>query len=116
MAVDGHSIASGYLALYFSACLIFCLIFQPFRIVGGGSSGVATQNHALVEAKNLKLLMGGKELKMSTYKPGAAMEIVSLGRKEAVARRSFRTMIGKFPGMIKSKDLLVGKTRKYRGV
>lgn len=68
-----------------------------------------------MEAKNLKLLMGGKELKMSTYKPGAAVEIVSLGRKEAVARRSFGTMIGKFPGMIKSKDLLVGKTRKYRG-
>jgi hypothetical protein len=60
--------------------------------------------------------MGGKELKMSTYKPGAAMEIVSLGRKVAVARRSFGTMIGKFPGMIKSKDLLVGKTRKYSGV
>ncbi|KAJ6947810.1 hypothetical protein NC651_002233 [Populus alba x Populus x berolinensis] len=60
--------------------------------------------------------MGGKELKMSTYKPGAAMEIVSPGRKEAVAQRSFGTMIGKFPGMIKSKDLLMGKTRKYRGV
>jgi hypothetical protein len=69
-----------------------------------------------VEAKNLKLLMGGKELKMFTYKPGAAMEIVSPGRKEAAARRSFGAMIGKFPGMIKSKDLLVGKTRKYRGV
>ncbi|KAJ7012312.1 hypothetical protein NC653_002386 [Populus alba x Populus x berolinensis] len=60
--------------------------------------------------------MGGKELKMYTYKPGAAMEILSPGRKEAVAQRSFGTMIGKFPGMIKSIDLLLGKTRKYRGV
>ncbi|KAJ6947809.1 hypothetical protein NC651_002233 [Populus alba x Populus x berolinensis] len=98
MAVDGHSIAYDYL-----------VIARP--------QGPCLRSQVRENSKqNLKLLMGGKELKMSTYKPGAAMEIVSPGRKEAVAQRSFGTMIGKFPGMIKSKDLLMGKTRKYRGV
>ncbi|GLT48661.1 hypothetical protein SLA2020_222710 [Shorea laevis] len=79
--------------------------------------GYLAQSHASVVAKNLKLLMaGGKESKMATYKPGSAMAIVSLGRKEAVAQFPFMTVSGCIPGMVKSKDLFVGKTRKVMGV
>ncbi|KAK6933578.1 FAD/NAD(P)-binding domain [Dillenia turbinata] len=79
--------------------------------------GYLAQQHALVAAKNLKLLMdGGKESKMATYKPGVAMAIISLGRREAVAQFPCFTMIGCLPGSIKSKDLFVGKTRKQLGL
>ncbi|KAB5520140.1 hypothetical protein DKX38_024459 [Salix brachista] len=79
--------------------------------------GYLAQKHALVAAENLKLLMaGGKERKMSTYKPGSSTAIVSLGRRDAVAQFPYTTLIGIFPGMIKSRDLFVGKTRKQRGL
>ncbi|KAF6169307.1 hypothetical protein GIB67_013737 [Kingdonia uniflora] len=79
--------------------------------------GYLAQKHALLVAKNIKLLMkGGDEQKMITYKPAAAMALVSLGRKEAVAQFPFTTIIGCIPGMIKSKDLFVGKTRKEMGL
>ncbi|XP_021901496.1 apoptosis-inducing factor 2-like isoform X1 [Carica papaya] len=81
--------------------------------------GYIAQKHALVVAKNLKLLMGGgKESKMATYKPssGSVLAIVSLGRKEAVAQFPFTTMIGCIPGLIKSRDLFVARTRKDRGL
>ncbi|KAF8395462.1 hypothetical protein HHK36_019408 [Tetracentron sinense] len=79
--------------------------------------GYLAQRHAEVTAKNLKLLMtGGRESKMATYKPGSTMAIVSLGRKDAVAQFPFATMIGCIPGMIKSRDLFVGKTRKHMGL
>lgn len=68
-------------------------------------------------AINLKLLMGGgKESKMASYEPRSTKAIVSLGRREAVAQLSFTTTIGHIPGMIKSKDLFVGKTRKRLGL
>ncbi|PSR98791.1 Apoptosis-inducing factor like [Actinidia chinensis var. chinensis] len=79
--------------------------------------GYLAQRHALVAAKNLKLLTtGGDERKMAVYKPGWPLAIVSLGRNEAVAQIFFVTLIGCFPGMIKSKDLFVGKTRKQLGL
>lgn len=79
--------------------------------------GYLAQKHALVTAKNIKLLMDGqKESKLATYHPGSAMAIVSLGRKEAVAQFPFMTISGCIPGMIKSKDLFVTKTRKVRGL
>ncbi|XP_077230255.1 uncharacterized protein LOC143863472 [Tasmannia lanceolata] len=99
--------------------------------------GFYAQKHALVAAKNIKLLIGGikeskmktdraekvmenmKQLingKMKTYKAGKVLAIVSLGRKEALAQIPFTTMIGRIPGMIKSKDLFVGKTRKDMGI
>ncbi|PSS04994.1 Apoptosis-inducing factor like [Actinidia chinensis var. chinensis] len=79
--------------------------------------GYLAQRHATVAAKNLKLLMtGGDEQKMAVYKPGWQLAIVSLGRNEAVAQVFFVTLIGCFPGMIKSKDLFVGKTRKQLGL
>ncbi|GMH11139.1 hypothetical protein Nepgr_012980 [Nepenthes gracilis] len=81
--------------------------------------GFLAQQHASKAAKNLQILLaGGNESKMVTYKPfGSAVAIVSLGRKEGVAQFPFSiTMIGRVPGMIKSKDLFVGKTRKQLGL
>ncbi|GMP99111.1 hypothetical protein CsSME_00046725 [Camellia sinensis var. sinensis] len=80
--------------------------------------GYLAQKHALVAAKNLKLLMiGGKETKMASYHQAhSAIALVTLGRKEAVAQLPFTTLIGHIPGLIKSRDLFVGKTRKQMGL
>ncbi|KAJ7981227.1 putative Apoptosis-inducing factor [Quillaja saponaria] len=79
--------------------------------------GYLAKEQAQVAAKNLKLLMGGgKESKMATYKPHSAMAIVSLGRKDAVAQFPFMTISGRVPGLLKSGDLFVGKTRKDMGL
>lgn len=80
--------------------------------------GYLAQKHALIVAKNLKLLLttGGKESKMSIYKPNSVKVIVSLGRHDAVAQHPLTTLIGLVPGLIKSKDLYVGKTRKQLGL
>ncbi|PWA65942.1 FAD/NAD(P)-binding oxidoreductase family protein [Artemisia annua] len=75
--------------------------------------GYFAKKQASVAAKNLKLLLsGGNESKMLAYKPSSAKTFVSLGRNDAVAQLSLTTMIGLVPGLIKSKDLFVGKTRK----
>lgn len=68
-------------------------------------------------AKNLKMLMVGKEGKMERYvarTPTTAM--VSLGRKQAVAQFSITTISGILPALIKSRDLFVGNTRKQLGL
>nr|AAU90294.2 Pyridine nucleotide-disulphide oxidoreductase, putative [Solanum demissum] len=72
----------------------------------------------ITDIKNLKLLMrGGKESKLAIYEPRPSPKIiVSLGRQDAVAQFSFTMIIGLVPGMIKSKDLYVGKTRKKLGL
>ncbi|KAL0661853.1 hypothetical protein Bca4012_098690 [Brassica carinata] len=44
------------------------------------------------------------------------MVIVSLGRKDQLALFPFATFVGCLPGLIKSKDLFVRKTRKTRGL
>ena len=67
----------------------------------------------MIAAKNIKILMDGqKESKMAVYKPRSIKVIVSLGRHDAVAQFPFTTLIGLVPGLIKSKDLFVGKIRK----
>ncbi|XVE79173.1 hypothetical protein DITRI_Ditri14bG0036700 [Diplodiscus trichospermus] len=79
--------------------------------------GYLAHKHTLVVAKNLKLLMaGGKESKMSTYEPGSAIALVSLGRKDAIAQFPFITISGCVPGLLKSRDLFVGRTRKQMGL
>lgn len=79
--------------------------------------GYIAQKHALVVAKNLKLLLsGGKENKMAIYKPHSVKVLVSLGRHDAVAQFPLTTLIGLVPGLIKSKDLFVGKIRKQLGL
>lgn len=75
------------------------------------------QKHATVAMKNLKLLMvGGKESKTVVYEPRSVKAIVLLRRKQAVAQFLLQTIIRRIPGMIKSKDLFVGKTRKLTGL
>ncbi|KAJ4720550.1 Apoptosis-inducing factor like [Melia azedarach] len=79
--------------------------------------GYLAQRHALLTAKNLKLLiMGRNENKMAAYRPGYPIALVSLGRKEGVAHFPFLTISGRIPGWIKSRDLFVGKTRKQLGL
>ncbi|CAJ1979101.1 unnamed protein product [Sphenostylis stenocarpa] len=80
--------------------------------------GAYASGHAQLVAKNLRLLIegGGKERKLGTYKAQPPISIVSLGRKQAVAQFPFMTVLGRFPGMIKSGDLFVGKTRKDLGL
>lgn len=79
--------------------------------------GYIAESHANVAVKNIKVMMsGGKKKKLSTYKPGSEIAIVSLGRKDSVAQFPFVTVVGCLPGLIKSKDLFVGKTRKARGL
>ncbi|XP_010520465.1 PREDICTED: apoptosis-inducing factor homolog A-like [Tarenaya hassleriana] len=79
--------------------------------------GYIAEKHASVAAKNIKLLMSGeRENKMSMYKTGPEIAIVSLGRWDAVAQFPFITVAGCLPGFIKSRDLFVGKTRKARGL
>uniref|UniRef100_A0A5B7BY69 FAD/NAD(P)-binding domain-containing protein n=1 Tax=Davidia involucrata TaxID=16924 RepID=A0A5B7BY69_DAVIN len=79
--------------------------------------GYLAQRHALVVAKNLKLLMmGRKESRMASYTPASPLAFVSLGRREAVAQIFRITISGCIPGMIKSRDLFVGKTRRQLGL
>ncbi|CAF1708491.1 hypothetical protein Bca4012_006246 [Brassica carinata] len=79
--------------------------------------GYIAEKHASVATKNIKLLMsGGNEKKLSSYKPGSDIAIISLGRKDSVAQFPFLTVSGCVPGLLKSKDLFVGKTRKARGL
>lgn len=79
--------------------------------------GYLAERHAQVTSKNVKLLlMGGKESGMASYKPGSKIAIVSLGRKEGVAQLPFVTLSGCIPGLVKSGDLFVGKTRKQLGL
>ncbi|XP_061343019.1 uncharacterized protein LOC133289084 isoform X2 [Gastrolobium bilobum] len=79
--------------------------------------GFLAQKQAEVVAKNLRVIIEGrKECGMETYKPHSVLAIVSLGRKDAVAHFPFLTTIGRIPGIIKSGDLFVGKTRKQIGL
>ncbi|KAJ4763401.1 Apoptosis-inducing factor [Rhynchospora pubera] len=79
--------------------------------------GYLAQKHATLVAKNIKLLLTGeKESSLAPYKPGSTMIFVSLGRKSGVGQLPFMTISGCFPGMIKSKDLFIGWTRKLMGV
>lgn len=79
--------------------------------------GYLAKQHAAVAAKNVKLLIGGgTETKMAVYKPASPLAFVSLGRKEAIAQISCISFAGRLPGIIKSGDLFVGKTRKDLGL
>ncbi|GFP95665.1 apoptosis-inducing factor homolog a [Phtheirospermum japonicum] len=79
--------------------------------------GYLAHAHAVLAAKNLKLLMKGEsECKLSSYKAASAVAIISLGRREGVAQMMCLTMAGRIPGKIKSGDLFVGKTRKQLGL
>lgn len=72
----------------------------------------------MIVAKNLKVLMSGgvQESKLPEYESGSAIALVSLGRKDAMAQFPFATIGGCLPGLLKSRDLFVGKTRKNMGL
>ncbi|PIN18531.1 NADH-dehydrogenase (ubiquinone) [Handroanthus impetiginosus] len=79
--------------------------------------GYLAQAHAAVAAKNLKLLIKGQnESKLSSYKPASPLAFVSLGRKEGIAQAMCITMSGRIPGIIKSGDLFVGRSRRQLGL
>ena len=72
-----------------------------------------------VVAENIKKLIrsGGRPCKLAVYKPlETPFGIVSLGRNEGVAQFPIMTISGRMPGMIKSKDLFVGQSRKELGL
>ncbi|XP_073033295.1 uncharacterized protein [Primulina eburnea] len=74
-------------------------------------------NQALVAAKNLKLLMsGGNKTNLSTYTPAPPVAIVSLGRRDGILQFRCLTLSGRIPGMIKSGDMFVTKSRKELGL
>ncbi|XP_065020417.1 uncharacterized protein LOC135645706 [Musa acuminata AAA Group] len=80
--------------------------------------GMLAQKHAMVAAKNLKQLMkvSNKETKLSKYRPSISITMVSLGKKDAVAELPFTTMSGFLPGLIKTRELFLRRTRKLLGV
>ncbi|GJM90212.1 hypothetical protein PR202_ga06470 [Eleusine coracana subsp. coracana] len=79
--------------------------------------GYLAQKHALLVAKNLKLLIKGSPVsKLATYSTGYPIAMVSLGRNEGIAQLPYVTLSGCLPGRIKSRDLYVGKARKQLGL
>ncbi|TVU33441.1 hypothetical protein EJB05_25258 [Eragrostis curvula] len=79
--------------------------------------GYLAQKHALLVAKNLKLLIKGSPVsKLATYSTGYPVALISLGRNEGIAQLPFLTLSGCLPGRIKSRGLFVGKTRKEMGL
>ncbi|KAH9303071.1 hypothetical protein KI387_014654 [Taxus chinensis] len=79
--------------------------------------GMCAQKHAQVVADNIKKLSKDpNHTKLSTYKASPDIAMVSLGRNIAVGQFPFGTFCGRLPGMLKSKDLFVGPTRKGFGL
>ncbi|KAH7284588.1 hypothetical protein KP509_34G061300 [Ceratopteris richardii] len=79
--------------------------------------GFLAAKHAEVVAENVKRLISAPDSKLHAYKPLAKpMGVVSLGRHVAVAQLPFGTILGWIPGLLKSGDLFVGKTRKALGL
>lgn len=74
--------------------------------------------HAGVVAQNIKKMIKDPHAsRLSEYKAlTSPFGIVSLGRTLAVAQLPFGTVLGRLPGMLKSKDLFVGKNRKELGL
>lgn len=61
-------------------------------------------------------MKGPPASKLATYSTGYPLALVSLGRNEGLAQLPFVTLTGCIPGMIKSRDLFVSKTRKQMGL
>jgi len=83
--------------------------------------GFLANKQAGVVVKNIQKLSKAaataKASELAVYKPLASpFGIVSLGRYEGVAQLPIVTIIGRLPGMLKSKDLFVNKSRSELGV
>jgi len=80
--------------------------------------GFLAGKHAGIVAQNIKkMIKDPNACRLSEYKAlTSPFGIVSLGRTLAVAQLPFGTVLGRLPGMLKSKDLFVGKNRKELGL
>ncbi|CAN4105864.1 unnamed protein product [Withania somnifera] len=79
--------------------------------------GYLAQRHAMVATKNIRLLMkNAKDNNLNVYKPALQLSLIALGKREAIAQFYCLSCIGRLPGLIKSGDLYVGKTRKQLGL
>ncbi|KAI0507732.1 hypothetical protein KFK09_013860 [Dendrobium nobile] len=79
--------------------------------------GLTAQRHAMILAKNLKMLVKGViGCKLVRYKPSQPQAWISLGRRDAVVQFSFLTVSGFVPGMFRSRDLFIGKMRRSLGL
>lgn len=82
--------------------------------------GYLASIHAEVVAENIKKLIkdpntNSKNLKSYT-RMKTPMGIVSLGRRDALMQLSCGTFLGCLPGLVKNKDLFVGKAREGLGL
>ncbi|WZZ21838.1 hypothetical protein YC2023_123225 [Brassica napus] len=75
--------------------------------------GYIGEMHANMAVNNIKVMISGgeKKKKMSTYKPGSEMAIVSLGRKYSVAQDShwLPPWFDQVQGSIRGEDKRIGK-------
>ncbi|KAL3687934.1 hypothetical protein R1sor_014243 [Riccia sorocarpa] len=80
--------------------------------------GYLAGRHAAIVVENIKKLIASPDnAKLLVYKPtNTPMGIVSLGRVLAVAQMPFGTILGRLAGLLKSKDLFIGKTRESLGL
>lgn len=93
---------------------MFVLVLQEIKqgFLANKQAGVVVEN-----IKKLSKPATSKASKLAVYKPLASpFGIVSLGRYEGVAQLPVVTILGRVPGMLKSKDLFVGKTRSQFGL
>lgn len=78
---------------------------------------LAQQQAAVVIANIKKHIKDPHTAKLSEYKAATTtMAVVSLGRNLGVMQMPLGTLLGRLPGMLKSKDLFVGASRKNLGL
>lgn len=78
---------------------------------------LAQQQAAVVIANIKKQFKDPHTSKFAEYKPAKdAMAVVSLGRNLGLMQMPLGTLLGRLPGMLKSKDLFVGASRKALGL
>lgn len=110
------STASPFFSLHFCNKLpgLVILMMQMQEM----KQGYLASLHAGVVTENIKKLIKDPNCpKLSTYvRMEKVMGIVTLGRNVAVAQFPCCTMLGCLPGLIKGKDLFIGKTRQSLGL
>ena len=78
---------------------------------------LATKQAAVVIENIKKQIKDPHMAKLAEYKPATTpFAIVSLGRNLGLMQMPLGTFVGRLPGMLKSKDLFVGPSRKALGL
>ncbi|KAG0562401.1 hypothetical protein KC19_9G143200 [Ceratodon purpureus] len=78
---------------------------------------LATKQAAVVIENMKKHIKDPYTAKLTEYKPATTpFAIVSLGRNLGLMQMPLGTLVGRLPGMLKSKDLFVGSSRKALGL